>query len=148
LERNEFIYVLKELGITLTAPEMDRLFRHFDANQDNQISYGEFTAMIRPPWVEGRQQVVKEVFQALVGPDADSIALPTLLTKYNPEVHAEVQNGKTTPNEVLNRVAQLWRQYSVTALTLEHFLKFYGGVSSSFESDSEFAAFVRSSWVL
>lgn len=91
--------------------------------------------------------MVAEVFKALVG-DAESISLPLLLKKYNPEVHPEVRSGKATHNEKLNHVAQLWRQYSVTSLTLEHFLKFYSGVSTNFESDSEFCAFVRSSWAL
>ena len=127
---------------------MDRLFRHFDLNSDNRIGYNEFVGAIRPPWLEARQKVVEEVFLALVGPNSDSISLPALLKKYNPDVHGEVQSGSTTPNEVLNRVAQFWRQYSVTALTLDHFLKFYAGVSANFESDSEFNSFVRSSWVL
>lgn len=44
LNRNEFKWALKEAGFVLTKTEYDSLFRYYDKNTDDKISYEEFLA--------------------------------------------------------------------------------------------------------
>lgn len=44
LNRNEFKWALKEAGFVLTKTEYDSLFRYYDKNADDKISYEEFLA--------------------------------------------------------------------------------------------------------
>lgn len=48
LDRAEFTWALKELGFNLTKNELDNLFRYFDKNFDDQVSYVEFIKQLRP----------------------------------------------------------------------------------------------------
>jgi calcyphosin len=47
LERDEFTWALKEAGIVLTKTESDNLFKYFDKNNDNLITYQEFLRGVR-----------------------------------------------------------------------------------------------------
>jgi hypothetical protein len=42
LSRDEFVWCIKESGVDLTVNEFDKLFRYFDKNFDDQVSYREF----------------------------------------------------------------------------------------------------------
>jgi len=42
LDRDEFRWALKENGHSLTKVELDRIFRYFDRNGDNEVGYKEF----------------------------------------------------------------------------------------------------------
>ena len=44
LNRNEFKWALKEAGFILNKTEYDSLFRYYDKNADDKISYEEFLA--------------------------------------------------------------------------------------------------------
>ena len=64
LNRNEFKWALKEAGFVLTKTEYDSLFRYFDKNADDKITYNEFLNGLRgDSYNEARRQVVDEAFR-------------------------------------------------------------------------------------
>lgn len=39
LTRDEFTWAMKEIGLMITKTDYEKIFRHFDRNMDNRISY-------------------------------------------------------------------------------------------------------------
>ena len=47
LDREEFVWALKEYGLELTKHEFDKLFKFFDKNCDGEVNYEEFLVGVR-----------------------------------------------------------------------------------------------------
>lgn len=47
LDKHEFEWGLRENGHILTPPDVEKLFKYFDRNQDGRVSYDEFLRAIR-----------------------------------------------------------------------------------------------------
>lgn len=54
MDRNEFMWGLRENGHTLSPSEFERIFKYFDKNNDGKISYDEFLTGIRGDMNERR----------------------------------------------------------------------------------------------
>lgn len=58
---------MKESGIPLTKTEYDNLFKFFDKNCDDQVSFTEFVGYLRAPLNNRRQAVVDEGWAKISG---------------------------------------------------------------------------------
>lgn len=71
LTRDEFTWALKEFGIPLSKTEYEKVFRHFDRNFDNKVSYAEFVGAFIRDLGQSRKEHVADLFARLAGaPDA------------------------------------------------------------------------------
>ena len=59
MDRNEFMWGLRENGHTLSPSEFERIFKYFDKNNDGKISYDEFLRGIRGDMNARRLALVK-----------------------------------------------------------------------------------------
>jgi hypothetical protein len=65
LERNEFVWCLKECNINMTKTDYEKIFRYFDQNGDNSITFTEFIEAITEPLSERRKEVIKMAYDML-----------------------------------------------------------------------------------
>jgi len=59
MDRNEFMWGLRENGHTLSPSEFERIFKYFDKNNDGKVSYDEFLRGIRGEMNERRLGLVR-----------------------------------------------------------------------------------------
>ena len=67
LERQEFVWCLKEYGINLTNQDYEKVFRYFDTNCDNTISFPEFISALRKDLSPAREEIVKKAYDVVKG---------------------------------------------------------------------------------
>ena len=84
LDREEFKWALKEAGFTLTKTEENNLFRYFDKNCDDQVSYKEFIRIIRGDMNEKRRNIVNQAFKKLDKDGSGVVNLLDLAGVYDP----------------------------------------------------------------
>ena len=65
MDRNEFMWGLRENGHTLSPSEFERIFKYFDKNNDGKISYDEFLRGIRGDMNQRRLALVKLAYNKL-----------------------------------------------------------------------------------
>lgn len=65
LDRNEFMWGLKENGHNLSSSEYERLFKYFDRNNDGNVDYDEFLRGLRGDLNERRRNLVHLAFKKL-----------------------------------------------------------------------------------
>lgn len=91
LSRDEFVWCMKESGIDMTVNDYNKLFRFFDKNFDNQISYKEFVEFFICPLSIERLNLVNESFNKLAGgPDKLTIDYVAISQAYDPKEDPEV----------------------------------------------------------
>ena len=90
--RSEFSWVLKEAGFHLTKNEFDNIFRYFDKNCDDEISYKEFIGYIRGDLNERRLAVINAAFKKLDKIGDGRISLDEMKLFYDGSNHPEVLN--------------------------------------------------------
>jgi len=72
LNRHEFTWALKENGHCLTKTELDRLFRFFDKNGDDQVSYMCLIKALRGPISDCIRKQLKAAWNSISNNGADS----------------------------------------------------------------------------
>lgn len=65
LDRQEFMWGLRENGFTLTPSEFERIFKYFDKNNDGKIDYDEFLRALRGDMNQRRRELVMLAFKKL-----------------------------------------------------------------------------------
>lgn len=90
LSRNEFAWVVKEAGFSLTKTELDNIFRFFDKNCDDKVDYSEFLSFLRQDLNENRLVIVKKAWEKLDKKNEGKIGVEELKT-YNPIVRVDVK---------------------------------------------------------
>jgi Ca2+-binding EF-hand superfamily protein len=65
LDRNEFMWGLKENGHILSSSEYERLFKFFDKNNDGTVDYDEFLRGLRGDLNDRRRELVHMAFKKL-----------------------------------------------------------------------------------
>jgi len=88
--RSEFCWVLKEVGVQLTKNEFDNIFRFFDKNCDDEISYKEFIGFVRGELNERRMNIVREAFGKLDRGRDGKISMEEIKKVYDSSKHPEV----------------------------------------------------------
>ena len=89
--RSEFCWVLKEVGVQLTKNEFDNIFRFFDKNCDDEISYKEFIGFVRGELNERRLNIVREAFGKLDKGRDGKISLNEIKAIYDTSMHPQVK---------------------------------------------------------
>ena len=65
LDRTEFSWCVKEAGVGLTKTEFDKIFKYFDKNCDDKITYQEFMGFFSGELNERRLDVINQAFKKL-----------------------------------------------------------------------------------
>ena len=155
LQKSEFTKALKQANLNLSDPEIEELFKEFDINNSNSISYDEFMNMIVPDLNERRKNVVIAAFNKIDLDKSGIIELNELKSFFNTRNNPEVSLGKKTEEDIYTDFIQTFRNHhNITSgirdkrVTLEEFIKYYKYISASIQNDDLFVAIVVSHWKL
>lgn len=137
-------------NVSFTNDEMTSLFKVFDKDGSNTISYDEFLIRLRPPMNQTRMNLVMKAFTKLDKTRDGKITCEDLANVYNVKDNPKFQNGDMTEQQIL---AQFLDSFEVTQhkdgiVTFDEFVNYYSGVSASIDSDIYFDIMMRNSWKL
>ena len=136
LDRHEFSWALKENGHALTKTELDKLFRYFDKNGDDQVSYNCFMEAIRPAMSQCRTDCVKGVFAKLDADGRGVVCKKAMCDAYNAGAHPRVANGSSTAKEVAEEFKNQFDCCKTDGgVTLQEFVDYYTDVSCYMAND-------------
>lgn len=91
LTRDEFTWALKEFGITLSKTEYEKVFRHFDRNFDNKVSYEEFVGAFVRELGQSRKEHATDLFVRLAGAADALLSANRIAQCFDPRSDPEVQ---------------------------------------------------------
>jgi len=142
LDRNEFIWCLRECKIDLTKTDYEKIFRFFDANNDNCISFTEFIEALTSQLNDQRRVVVKYAYDMLRQTEP-TVSMESIAKQFNPEIHPEVKSGKQSKNEVLREFLGLFGDVDNKGITLDSWMAVWTDISTNFPTDQEFMEYMK-----
>lgn len=137
LSRHEFTWALKENGHALTKTELNKLFRYFDMNGNDKVSYGAFMKELRGTMNEARVNWCKTLWANLGG--GDSMQLADLMKHYKCDAHPRLLKGANTQQQLME---EFMNQFDCCrtqgTVTMMEFGGYYQDTSCYVESDEAF----------
>ena len=149
MDRNEFMWGLRENGHTLSPSEFERIFKYFDKNNDGRISYDEFLRGIRGEMNERRTNLVKMAYRKLDRDGSGLVDLNDIGQAYDVSQHPKFKTGEMSRNDILTEFMAQWdTQNRDNKVTIEEFIDYYKDVSASIDEDDYFELMIRNAWHL
>jgi len=146
LDREDFIYGLKDYGCHLSDLEFDCLLTKFDANKDGFVSFDEFLRTIRGPLSDFRKKFIGMAYNLLDRDGSGVVNMADIEKIYDASQHPDVISGKKTPSQVLREFSQQWDKSADGTITMEEFIDYYTDVSASIDDDDYFELMMRNAW--
>ena len=149
MDRQEFMWGLRENGHSLSPSEFERIFKYFDKNNDGKVSFDEFLAGVRGPMNERRRALVGLAFDKLDRDGSGLVELNDIVGQYDVSFHPKFKTGEMSKNDIL---AEFMAQWDTAVrdgkVTREEFEQYYTDVSASIDEDDYFELMIRNAWHL
>lgn len=147
LSKDEMMYGLRDYGLTVSKTELEQLFLLFDRDRNGFIDVDEFLIGIRGDLNDRRKRLVKMAFDILDTDGSGFITVDEMNEKYDVSCNPEVQQGKITADEAMQRFMKQWDRLDGDGMvSVEEFEDYYKGVSSSIDDDDYFELMIRNAW--
>jgi len=143
------IKFMKGFKALLSKQEIDSLFKYFDADGSNSITYDEFLRGIRGNMAEPRLELVKKAFSILDLNGDGKLTLAEIAKSYNVSENPLVKSGKISEVDALRAFIAHWHigdKSHTDFVSLDEFIEYYQWVSSSIDSDEYFELMMRNAW--
>jgi len=151
LDREEFQKCIMLNKLPLDREEADLLFRTFDQDRSNEISYEEFLKELRGRLKPVRRALVVRVFDVLdrMGGGKGYLTADSIKDVYSTSKHPKVISGAMTKQEALNEFLHMFEGSKGNrdgVVTLAEWIGYYEEVSASVESDDYFGTMMVNTW--
>lgn len=149
MDRNEFMWGLRENGHTLSPSEFERIFKYFDKNNDGKVSYDEFLRGIRGEMNQRRTDLVKMAYRKLDRDGSGIVDLRDIGQAYDVTMHPKFKTGEMSKNDILVEFMAQWdTNVRDNKVTVDEFIDYYKDVSASIDEDDYFELVIRNAWHL
>lgn len=152
---SEFQQAMDDLKVPqVSESELQMLFRAFDKNDDNLISFDEFINYLVGELSESRLRLVKEAFQKLDLNRNGYLDLDEVKNQFDPTRHPDVKAGVKTTEEARFEFFSLFTSLhsanknftNSREVTLDDFTQYHQFISNNFERDIEFRNLIVGIW--
>ncbi|CAH0728947.1 unnamed protein product, partial [Brenthis ino] len=152
LTKEEFFHGIKETGLEISRAEADEMFDVFDKDGSGYMSLDEFLLKIRPPMNEARRATVEHAFQKLDKSGDGFITIDDIRGVYAATAHPRYMSGEESADAILHQFLANFETEGSTShdgkITLEDFMNYYSGISTSIDSDCYFDLMMRQAYKL
>jgi len=147
LSQREFVYGLREFGLTLTAGDADQVFTYFDVDRSGYLSVEELMNGLRDDLSPFRQELVNMAFTRLDKTGDGIVTVDDLEQCYDVSQIPAVASGKMTPKQALESFMEQWdTRNNDHVITRDEFYDYYKNVGGSIDSDKYFELMIRNAW--
>ncbi len=138
---------MKELGLHLNSNQVSGLFAIFDSHHAGSITFDDFLVGLRGALNATRKQVVDRAFAKFDKDHSGVISQDDLKGVYSAKKHPKVISGEMTEEQVFSEFLVAFGDKDHDAQISRHeWYEYYGGVSSSVDTDAEFVLIVERAW--
>jgi Ca2+-binding EF-hand superfamily protein len=163
LSLGEFTKAVRDFGLDLDPLDVQGLFKSMDLDMSGFISFNEFLRVVAGEMNPFRRSLVERAFRTLDSNKDSEIDVKELLSKYSPNQHPEVRQGKKTPEQAALQFMETFEKHHELILedkvragkdvgdgkvTLEEFVEYYNNISCSIDNDSYFDLMISNAWQL
>jgi len=150
LNLEEFTEGMNDTGMNLDEKGVKNLFDMFDRDKSGQVSINEFLRTIRPPMNNNRKKLILDAFKKLDKTGDGEITVDDLRGVYSVKSNPRYLSGEETEEQILKRFLRNFEEEGVIdgKVTLDEFIDYYSGVSSSIDHDAYFDLMMRTAWKL
>jgi len=149
MDRNEFMWGLRENGHTLSPSEFERIFKYFDKNNDGKVSYDEFLVGIRGDMNERRIALCMLAYKKLDKDGSGMVDMDDVAIAYDVTQHPKFKTGEMSRNDILTEFMSQWdRTVKDGKVTKDEWIDYYRDVSASIDEDDYFELMIRNAWHL
>jgi len=147
LDRQEFMWGLRENGFNLTPSEFERIFKYFDKNNDGKICYDEFLRALRGDMNARRTELAMLAFKKLDKTGDGYITVDDIKDAYDVSFHPEFKQGKKSKQAILEEFLSQWDTVKKDGIvTPDEWIEYYKDVSASIDDDDYFELMIRNAW--
>ena len=156
IPKNFLPIALQNVGVFYTQNELQNFFYALGCHDItiNTFSFSKIIELIKDEMNEERKKIVINAFNNIcttLNKSSDSITLNDLKEVFKPETHPEVINKRRTPNDIymqFTETLEIFAQLNniINNITLEQFIDYYSGISSSIYNDSYFEHIINNVW--
>ncbi|XP_041476093.1 calcyphosin-like protein isoform X2 [Lytechinus variegatus] len=146
----EFKKGLRDYGVPLEKPDVEKMFKAFDSDNSGSIDFDEFLIKLRPPMSQARKDVIHQAFHKLDKTGDNIVTEEDLKGVYNVKKHPKYLNGELTESQIFRSFLDTFDNPNEKdgKITQEEFENYYAGVSASIDNDAYFILMMRTAWKL
>lgn len=149
LDKQEFYWGIKDLGVTISKRESEILIECLDTDRDGLVNYDEFLVGVRGMPNEKRQEIIDRAFAKFDRDGNGRITAADLAPVFDCSFHPKVMSGEMTCQEVFTEyLACFGDKNNDGQITKAEWNDYYAAVSASVDNDDHFCNLMVAAWKL
>lgn len=153
--KNDLPIALQDVGVFYTQNELQNLYDALGVTEMTAFyfSLSKLIEIIKEEMNDNRKNTVRNTFNNICQNQNITngiISINTLKEIFNPEMHPDVKNNRTSAKEIRNQFYQTLDIYSklnnIIDMNLDQFIDFYSGISPSIYDDNYFSNIMSNVW--
>jgi len=149
----EFESILGRAGLFLKRQELTKLFRYFDRDQNERVSYNEFLRGLQGELNERRTGIIRQAFQKMDKTGNGVVDMEDVVGTYDASRHPLVISGQKTSEQIMVEFLEGFKDHSTGSspgvpgvVTWDNWVEYYRGISASIVDDDYFVYMMEQSW--
>lgn len=149
LDQQEFTEALNQYGLFPKIVEIQALMKHYDVDQDGNITYEEFLRGLRDPLTERRKNMVDRAFATIDRNNNGAISVADIDAIYDVSQNQDFIDGTLTREEILEQFLSGFEGVKGNrdgVISHAEWTDYYTDLSMSVPSDEYFVRMMESVW--
>ena len=141
---------LNEAGCDVSLAEVQCLMDKWDEDGSGSLNFEEFLKGVRGTLSVARQAVVDAAFSKIDAAGGGTINIDDLKAGgYNAKAHPKVQSGEITEEQIFSMFLSAFGDKDGDGeISKDEWDDYYKGISSSFDTDTQFVQSISNAWRL
>eukprot|EP01063_Lacrimia_lanifica_P020906 TRINITY_DN28178_c0_g1_i1.p1 TRINITY_DN28178_c0_g1~~TRINITY_DN28178_c0_g1_i1.p1 ORF type:complete len:557 (+),score=228.60 TRINITY_DN28178_c0_g1_i1:72-1742(+) len=138
---------LQVYQVSVTAHELQVIFKFFDSNGDGSVSVTEFIRGVRGPLTNRRRlALVRMAFEKLDKDGSGVVNYADLEQAYDVSMHPAVLAKEVTAEEAMMDFVEDWDKNRDGRIMFDEFVDYYSDLSAGIDNDNYFELMIRNAW--
>jgi Ca2+-binding EF-hand superfamily protein len=149
VSRDDFLFGLRQCGITLDQNDQEIILNYFDKDQDGMVNFSDFLVALRGQPNERRQAIIDKAYLKFDKEGTGYIDVMDIRQVYNCSKHPKVVSTEMSEEQVFSLFIKNFNDKTNTGkIDREEWNDYYASVSSSIENDDHFVILMKTTWNL
>ena len=149
LNKDDFIFGLRECGIILQNEDLQVILDFFDKDRDEMINFSEFLIALRGIPNDRRQAIIDKAFLKFDKEGTGLIDVTEIRQVYNCSKHPKVVSAEMSEEQVFSLFLKNFNdKNNLGKIDRKEWNDYYSAVSYSIDNDDHFVIMMKTTWGL